>query len=83
VRRADRLVAVQLQQRGVPLSTVENALALAATRRMIRPDGAPPLPPIRSLAYFLPVIDEVLATDVSSAYYEHIRSKLRRLMTAR
>jgi hypothetical protein len=83
VRRADRLVAVQLQRRGVPLSAVENALVLAATRRMIRPSSAAPLPPIRSLAYFLPVIDEVLATDVSPAYYEHVRNKLRRLMTAR
>src|SRR3712207_3411490 len=83
VRRADRLVAAQLQRRGVPLGAVENALALAATRRLIRPDGAPPLPPIRSLAYFLPVIDEVLATDVSPAYYEHVRSKLQRLTTTR
>ncbi len=36
IRRPDRLVA-QLQERGVPLMAVENALVLAAARRMIRP----------------------------------------------
>jgi hypothetical protein len=81
IRRPDRVLAAQLFERGVPLSTVENALALAAVRRMIRPDGAPPLPTVRSLAYFLPVIDEVLATAVSPAYYQHVRNKLRHLTT--
>lgn len=83
VRRADRLIAMQLYERGVPLTAVENALALAAVRRMIRPDGAPPLPAVRSLAYFLPVIDEVLATDVDPRYYQHVRNKLQRLAPAR
>jgi hypothetical protein len=82
VRRPDRVLAAHLYQRGVPLSAVENALVLAAVRRMIRPDGAPPLPLVRSLAYFLPVIDEVLAADVSPDYYQHVRNKLHRL-TAR
>ena len=79
IRRPDRVVAVQLQQRGVPLAALENALALAVVRRMIRPDGAPALPPVRSLAYFLPVIDEVLSTHVNPAYYQHVRNKLHRL----
>jgi hypothetical protein len=76
---ADRLLAVQLHERGVPLTLVENALALAAIRRVIRPNGAAPLAPVRSLAYFLPVIDEVLSTDVDPSYYQHVRNKLRRL----
>ena len=82
MRRPDRLLAGQLYERGVPLIAVENALALAAVRRIIRPDGAAPLAPVRSLAYFLPVIDEVLATDVNPAYYQHVRNQLQRL-TAR
>jgi len=81
IRRPDRVLATQLCERGVPLKVVEDALALAAVRRMIRPDGAPPLLPVRSLAYFLPVIDEVLATDVSADYYQHVRTKLHRLTT--
>jgi hypothetical protein len=83
VRRADRLVAAQLYQRGLPLIAVENALALAAVRRLVRPDSAAPLPTVRSLAYFLPVIDEVLATKVDPHYLQHVRSKLQRLTTGR
>ena len=37
VRRPDRLLAAQLHERGVPLEAVENALTLAAARRMMRP----------------------------------------------
>ena len=58
IRRPDRLLAAQLYARGVPLHAVENALVLAASRRLFRPTPAPPLATIRSLAYFLPVIDE-------------------------
>jgi hypothetical protein len=61
VRRPDRLLAAQLHQRGVPIEAVENALTLAAARRLARPADAPPLAIIRSLAYFSPVIEEVLA----------------------
>ena len=82
IRRGDRLLAVQLYQRGLPLIAVENAFALAAVRRLARPERAIPLTIIRSLAYFLPVIDEVLSTDVDPRYYQHVRSKLQRLTTA-
>jgi len=69
VRRADRMLAAQLYQRGVSVTVVENALVLAATRRLIRPTGAPPLAAIRSLAYFLPVIEEVTELRVSADYF--------------
>ncbi len=77
-RRADRLVADQLRQRGVPLTVVENALVLAAARRMIRPAGSPPLGTIRSLAYFLPVIEEVLNMRVNPDYFRYLRHKIER-----
>ena len=48
IRRPDRLLAAQLHERGVPLMAVENALVLAAARRMIRSAGSPPLGTIRS-----------------------------------
>ena len=79
VRRPDRLLAAQLHERGVPLMAVENALVLAAARRMVRPAGAPPLATIRSLAYFLPVIEEVLSLRVSPNYFQHLRHKIQRL----
>jgi hypothetical protein len=83
IRRPDRLVAAQLQERGVPLTAVENAFVLAAARRMIRRDGAPPLSPIRSLAYFLPVIEEVLHGPMTPDYFRYLRQKLERLNPAR
>jgi hypothetical protein len=83
VRRADRLLAAQLYQRGLALRVVENALVLAATRRLIRPPDAPPLGTIRSLAYFLPVIDEVLNLRVSPDYFDYLRHKLARTGTTR
>ena len=78
VRRCDRLLAEQLYERAVPLLVVQNALVLAAARRLMRPEGAPSLPTIRSLAYFLPVIEEVIRLDVPTEYYEHLRFSLQR-----
>ena len=82
LRRPDRMLAVQLYQRGVPLSIVENALVLAAVRRLIRPADAPPLTTVRSLAYFLAVIEEVLEMEVGEEYFQYARQKLQRLRSA-
>ena len=83
VRRPDRLFASQLYERGVSLETVGNALTLAAARRSARPADAPPLGIIRSLAYFSPVIDEVLQLNVGPEYFQHLRNKLQRVTAAR
>ena len=77
------MLAMQLYQRGVALSVVENAFVLAAARRLTRPAGAPPLGTIRSLAYFLPVIEEVLDMRVSPEYFQHVRRKLERIARER
>ena len=82
VRRPDRVLATQLHQRGVPLEAVENAFVLAAVRRLIRPAGAAPLGTIRSLAYFSPVIEEVLQLQVAPEYFQHLRHKLQRAALA-
>ena len=83
VRRPDRLLASQLHQRGVPLAAVENALVLAAARRLIRPADSAPLGTIRSLAYFLPVIDEVLGLRVDPDYFRYLRHKIERTSQTR
>ena len=80
--RPDRVLAAQLHQRGVPLEAVENALVLAAARRLIRPAGAAPLGAIRSLAYFLPVIEEVRQLQVGQEYFQYLRHKLQRAASA-
>ena len=83
VRRPDRMLAAQLYRRGVAVSVIENAFVLAATRRLMRPADAPPLGAIRSLAYFLPVIEEVLGLRVSPEYFQYLRHKLERLSPIR
>ena len=83
VRRADRLLAAQLYQRGVCVNVIENALVLAAARRLMRPADALPLGTIRSLAYFLPAIEEVLGMHVNPDYFQHVRRKLQRIVTNR
>jgi hypothetical protein len=83
VRRPDRVLAAQLYQRGIPVSVIENAFVLAATRRLMRPADAPPLSTIRSLAYFLPVIEEVLALRVNPNYFQYLRHKLHRITPTR
>ena len=78
LHRADRMLAAQLYERGLSVKVIENALVLAATRRIIRPTDAPPLGTIRSLAYFLPVIEEVLELRVGPDYFQYLRHKLAR-----
>ena len=83
VRRADRMLAAQLYQRGVSANVIENAFVLAAARRIIRSAEAPPLPTVRSLAYFVPVIEEVLQLKVGQEYFQHLRRRLHRATSAR
>ena len=78
-RRQDRLLAAQLYTRGISLSTLEQAFLLAAARRCFRAPDAPPLSPIRSMHYFVPVIEEVLAHPLEDSYVEYLKSKLNSL----
>jgi hypothetical protein len=80
VRRPDRMLAAQLYQRGISVSVIKNAFVLAATRRLMRPTNAPPLSTIRSLAYFLPVIEEVIGLRVNPDYFQYFRHKLQRIV---
>jgi hypothetical protein len=83
VRRPDRMLAAQLYQRGVSAAVIENAFVLAATRRLMRPVDSSPLGTIRSLAYFLPVIEEVLGLHINPDYFEYLRHKLERIAPTR
>jgi hypothetical protein len=82
VRKPDRAFALALHARGVLFAAVENAFVLATARRLARPPDAPPLGVIRSLAYFRPVIDEVLHSSVGQAYYDYLRHRLPHLLAA-
>jgi hypothetical protein len=78
VSASDQWLARSLHQNGIPLETVETALLLGSLRRLIRPADAPRLSPIRSLAYFRPVIDELQENPAPENYREYLRLKLRK-----
>ena len=73
--RQDRRLALDLCRRGVPLRSVRTALLLAAARRKLR--SGPPLPPVRTLHYFLPAIEEVLELPPDPGYVEYLAAKLK------
>ena len=77
---ADRRLAEDLERRGIPLKLVEAALALAALRRLRRPQEAQPLPPIRSLHYLLPILDELNHPNSEEGYPLYLRRELQRLL---
>jgi hypothetical protein len=78
VSRHDVRLVRQLWERDIPLTTAETALLLACVRRAARRPGAIPLGPIRSLHYFLPVVEELLHTPLhqGDAYLAYLRTKV-------
>jgi hypothetical protein len=77
VRPADRRLAGQLYDRRVPLEAVQAAFHLAAARRIFRDFQAPPLAPIQSLHYFLPVLDEVCNRSIDPEYLDYLAWKVQ------
>jgi len=75
----DRRLARQLYEHGVTLQVVESAFLLASVRRLARPADVPALSPIRSLAYFQPVIEELLSNPAPKNYTEYLRLKLQQM----
>jgi hypothetical protein len=73
----DQRLVQRLFETGVPISLVEAALLLASLRRLCRPSDVPPLPRVRSLAYFQPIIQELQEHPVPAGYLEYLRFKLR------
>jgi hypothetical protein len=72
----DRKTVENLYARGITLAAIESALLLGSLRRLARPPGSPPLSPVRSLAYFLPVIEEILFNPVPDDYLGYLRKKV-------
>lgn len=75
----DQSVARTLYQQNVPLSLAEGALLLASLRRLVRRNGLPPLAPIRSLAYFQPVITELQRQNLPDGYLDYLRLKFQKI----
>ena len=81
--RFDLRLVRQLGERQIPLPVIETAFLLATVRRAARRPDALPLGPIRSLHYFMPVIDELLAHPVPESYLAYLRSKVTLRPTSR
>lgn len=75
-RREDRRLAFRLFDQEIPLPLVEAAFSLAAMRRLYRSFEATPLGPIRSLHYFLPIIDEIRRQTIDPSYIEYAEWKV-------
>lgn len=80
--RTDRQLAAQWYAQGFTGEVLEGALLLATARRSLRDPALPPLPPIRSLHYFVPLLEEVLATPLAPEYVQYLRGKLAGLIPA-
>ncbi len=74
IRRADRQLAGSLHDRGISIDIVSAALLLAAARRTFR--SGEPLPPISSLHYIRPLIDELVAHPTPPDYVIYLCRKL-------
>ena len=81
--RQDRRLAADLYDRGVPLATVYAAFVLATTRRVIRSLAQPKLADIRTLAYFLGAIDEILDDPPDPAYISYLAAKIKPFVAAK
>lgn len=76
--RDDLFVARRLEQQRVPLLRLQAALLLGAARRADlgkTPDSFPLLP-IRSIRYFLPILEELRFARVDAHYVDYLHRKL-------
>lgn len=76
-RPLDRILAAQLQQQLVPIEIIRAALLIGAIRHAA-PDR-PRLQPIRSLHYFLPIIEEIRPDPIEPGYLAYLEHCLARL----
>ena len=74
-RRDDRFLAEKLYRQSVPLRVLQYALLLGCARRELQ-EHDEPVQPIRSLRYFVPVVEELRHQPVDAAYVRYLRSKL-------
>lgn len=77
VRPADRLLARRLFDQRIPLYVIRNALVLGAARRVLHNGFSSPMPPVRSLHYFLPLVREILDRPPGYREIDQLVARLR------
>ena len=76
--RHDRKLAEHLFNEGASLDQMNAAFLLGSARRAARKPNSFPLGPIRSLHYFLPILQEVRLLQPPVGYINYLKSKLPR-----
>ena len=78
----DAQFAQDLQQRGIPLEIVQDALFMGAVRKYISWLNGGSLEPIGSLAYFATLLPEMQQRPLPADYREYLREKIVKLAGA-
>lgn len=78
--RADRHFARLLYDQSVPLRVIYAAFVLAIARREVRSPTMPRLQAIRTLRFFQGTIDEVVQTQIDTAYIHYLAAKIKPLV---
>jgi hypothetical protein len=76
-RPDDRFVVRRLELQQHPVQRVQAALLLGTVRRLFRVDDSDPLMPIRSIRFFLPIVDELRVTGLDPGYIDYLARKIR------
>jgi hypothetical protein len=75
-RRDDRRLAITWYRQGIMLFQANAAMLMATARRTFREPDAGPLEPIRSLRYFVPLIEEIQHLGIDESYLRYLQQKL-------
>lgn len=75
--RGDCTIVDRLYQDDVPLSLLETALLVGTARRVLRDPGLPKLGTIRSIAYFLPILQQLHESPPPDGYLDYLRHTLQ------
>jgi hypothetical protein len=74
---ADQKVAADLFRNGISFDQLERAFLLGLSRKYVYSLNSTTPSPIYSLAYFLPVLDEVSQMPVPDQYWDYLRGRLK------
>ena len=76
---ADRKLALEFYQKGVPLENVRRAILLGCTRKCTTLLSTHVADPITSLQYFRAIVEEVGQLQVSADYWRYLELSLTRM----
>ena len=75
-RRDDRYLAITWYRQGIMLFQAIAAMMLATERRTFREPDALPLEPIRSLRYFVAIVEEIQHLGIDESYLRYLQQRL-------